>query len=116
MGVSTEIAQHIFRPSEGPLGVDHPIVAEQHSQPRTEGARLCQRQISITSNVIIPEELRCCCKLPWGGLSVILRASEVSPLPGSAMTFASFLGSELLPQPSERLRLKNLAGALPTDG
>jgi hypothetical protein len=31
------------------------------------------------------------------GLSVILRASEVSPSPCSAMTFASFLGSELLP-------------------
>jgi hypothetical protein len=54
MGVSTEIAQHIFRPSEGPLGVDYPIVAEQHSQPGSEGARLRQRQISITSNVNNP--------------------------------------------------------------
>ena len=44
MGVSAEIAQHVFRSSEGPLGVDHPIVAEQHSQPGSEGARMCQRQ------------------------------------------------------------------------
>jgi len=44
MGVSTEIAQHIFRSSEGSLGVDHPIVTEQHSQPGSEGARLSQRQ------------------------------------------------------------------------
>ena len=44
MGVSTQIAQHIFRSSEGPLGVDHPIVAEQHPQPGSEGTRLGKRQ------------------------------------------------------------------------
>ena len=75
MGVSTEIAQHIFRPSEGPLGVDPPMVAEQNSQPGSEGARLCQRQISITSNAMIHEELRCYCKLPGAAcaLSCALR-------------------------------------------
>ena len=29
MGVGAEIAQHMFRPSEGPLGVDDPVMAEQ---------------------------------------------------------------------------------------
>ena len=44
MGVGAEIAQHMFRSAEGPLGVDDPVVAEQHSQPGSEGARLGQRQ------------------------------------------------------------------------
>jgi hypothetical protein len=30
----------MFRTAEGPLGVDDPVVAEQHSQPGSEGARL----------------------------------------------------------------------------
>jgi len=38
MGVGAEIAQHMFRSAEGPLGVDDPVVAEQHSQPGGEGA------------------------------------------------------------------------------
>ena len=29
MGVGAQIAQHMFRPSEGPLGVDDPVMAEQ---------------------------------------------------------------------------------------
>ena len=29
MGVGAEIAQHMFRPAERPLGVDDPIVTEQ---------------------------------------------------------------------------------------
>src|ERR1035437_3924605 len=44
MSVGAEIAQHMFRSSEGPLGVDDPIVTKQHSQPPSEGARLSQRQ------------------------------------------------------------------------
>ena len=44
MGVGAEIAQCMFRSSEGPLGVDHPVVPEQHPQPGSEGARLGQRQ------------------------------------------------------------------------
>src|ERR1035437_8605772 len=44
MGVVAEIAQHMFRPSERPLGVDDPVVAEQHPQPGGEGARLGKRQ------------------------------------------------------------------------
>ena len=33
MGIGAEITQHMFRAAEGPLGVDDPVVAEQHSQP-----------------------------------------------------------------------------------
>ena len=40
MGVCAEIAQYMFRSSEGPLGVNDPVVAEQHTQPRSEGAWL----------------------------------------------------------------------------
>ena len=44
MGVSTEIAQHMFRSSEGRLGIDHPVVAEQDPQPSSEGAWLGKMQ------------------------------------------------------------------------
>jgi len=44
MGVGAEIAQHMFRSAEGRLGVDDPVVAEQHAQPGRECARLGQRQ------------------------------------------------------------------------
>ena len=40
MGVGAQIAQHIFRPSEGPLGVDDPVMAEQYPQPCCEGTWL----------------------------------------------------------------------------
>jgi len=41
MGVCAEIAQHMFRSAEGPFRIDNPVVAEQHAQPRCEGAWLC---------------------------------------------------------------------------
>ena len=44
MSVGAEITQHMFRAAEGPLGVDDPVVAEQHPQPGGEGAGLGQRQ------------------------------------------------------------------------
>ena len=44
MGVGAEIAERMFRSSEGPFGVDDPVVAVQHSQPGSEGARMGQRQ------------------------------------------------------------------------
>ena len=43
MGVSTEIAQHVFWPTEGPLGVDDPVVAKQRPEPGGEGVRLGKR-------------------------------------------------------------------------
>ena len=44
MGVSTEIAQHVFRSSKGRLGIDDPVVAEQDPQPSSEGAWLGKMQ------------------------------------------------------------------------
>ena len=44
MGVGAQIAQHMFRSSEGPLGVDDPVMAEQYPQPCCEGTRLGQGQ------------------------------------------------------------------------
>src|SRR5271165_5913323 len=44
MGVGAQIAQHMFRPSEGALGVDDPVMAEQYAQPCCEGTRLGQGQ------------------------------------------------------------------------
>src|SRR5450759_4603984 len=42
--VIAEIAQHMFRPPERPLGIDDPVVAEQYPQPGSEGAGLGKRQ------------------------------------------------------------------------
>ena len=42
MGVGAEIAQHMFRSSEGSLGVDDPVMAEQDPQPGCEGTWLSE--------------------------------------------------------------------------
>ena len=47
MGVSAEIAQRMFRATERPLGVDHPVVAEQDAEPGGKG-------------VVVREEARGC--------------------------------------------------------
>ncbi len=44
VGVVAEIAQHVFRSTEGGLGIDHPVLAEQHSEPGCEGLRLGKRR------------------------------------------------------------------------
>jgi len=44
MSVGAEIAQHMFRPSEGFLGIDDPVVAEQDPQPGSKGAWLSKGQ------------------------------------------------------------------------
>jgi hypothetical protein len=45
VGVSAEIAQHMFWAAERPFGggVDNPLVTEQYPQPRSESARFRQR-------------------------------------------------------------------------
>ncbi len=43
VGVGAEIAQGVFRSSEGRLGVDDPVVAEEASEPGSEAARLGER-------------------------------------------------------------------------
>jgi len=40
MGVGTKITQHMFRATEGSLGVNDPFMAEQYPQPCGEGARM----------------------------------------------------------------------------
>jgi len=40
MCVCAEITQHMFRSAEGLFGIDNPVVAEQHPQPGSEGARI----------------------------------------------------------------------------
>jgi hypothetical protein len=47
MGVRAEIAQHVFRTTEWALGVNNPVVAEEHPQPGSEGARLSQGQQAV---------------------------------------------------------------------
>jgi len=37
----------MFRSSERPFGIDNPIVVEQYSQPRGEGARFGERQQAV---------------------------------------------------------------------
>jgi len=44
VGISAEIAQHIFWATERRFGVDNPVVTEQYPPPRSEGARFRQRQ------------------------------------------------------------------------
>jgi len=39
MGVGAEIAQHMFGAAKGRLGVNDPVVAEQHPQPSSESVR-----------------------------------------------------------------------------
>jgi hypothetical protein len=38
VGVGAEIAQHVFWTTEGRLGIDHPVLAEQYSEPGCEGS------------------------------------------------------------------------------
>src|SRR5271157_4484880 len=40
VGVGAEIAQHMIRSSEGALGINDPVMAEQYAQPCCEGPRL----------------------------------------------------------------------------
>jgi len=42
MGVCAEIAQCVFGPAEGALGIDNPVLAEQSAQPGAKGARVGQ--------------------------------------------------------------------------
>lgn len=40
MGVCTEVAEHMFRSTQGWLGVDNPVVTIETSEPSSEAARL----------------------------------------------------------------------------
>ncbi len=48
MRVTTEIAQHMLGASERRFRVDHPVLSEQWSQPRSKGFRLSEElQVSV---------------------------------------------------------------------
>ena len=58
MGVSTEIAQRVFRSAEGWLGIDDPVVAEQRSEPCGEQALFRKwREVAIELKVALQESL-----------------------------------------------------------
>jgi len=64
MSVSAEIAQYMFRSSEGRLGIDDPVLAEQRTQPGPEGTRLGQRQqaaveLEVTSMECVAKSFDC---------------------------------------------------------
>ena len=44
MCVGSEVAQHVFRPAEGPLGVDDPVISKQYPQPCGKDARVGEWQ------------------------------------------------------------------------
>jgi len=44
MGVGAKMAEHMFKATEGTLGVDDPVAAVQQPQPGCEGMRLGKRQ------------------------------------------------------------------------
>jgi hypothetical protein len=44
VSVVAEIAQDVFRFTEGRIGIDHPVLAEQHSEPGCEGLRIGKRR------------------------------------------------------------------------
>ena len=44
VSVVAEIAQHVFRSTEGRLGINHPVLSEQHSEPGCEGLRIRERR------------------------------------------------------------------------
>jgi hypothetical protein len=44
VSVVAEIAQHVFGTAEGRLGINHPVLSEQHSEPGCEGLRIGKRR------------------------------------------------------------------------
>ena len=56
MGVSAEIAQGMFRPAEGTLGVDDPVMTEKDSEPGGEAAWLGERcEVAVELELAVTE-------------------------------------------------------------
>src|SRR5665213_984888 len=56
VGVAAEIAQRVFRSSEGRLGIDDPVVAEQGSEPCGEGPWFRHwREVAIELKLVLAE-------------------------------------------------------------
>ena len=52
MGVAGQVLQHVFRPAEGCLGVDHPVLPKQRAQERGECLLVRQRlALAVESQV-----------------------------------------------------------------
>ena len=65
MGVAAEILEHIFRAPERWFGVNHPVLSEQRSQPRSEDLGLreqCQiagkMKLAIFRNTLTAAKLQ----------------------------------------------------------
>src|SRR5450759_1488045 len=56
MGVTTQILEHILGTTEGRLGVDHPVLSEQGSQPGSEDLGMSEPgQISREGELVVLE-------------------------------------------------------------
>ena len=56
VSVVSEIAQHVFRSTEGRLGIDDPVLSKQHSEPGCEGLRISKRsELAVELNRGIAE-------------------------------------------------------------
>src|SRR5260370_36759681 len=61
MGVTAQIAKHIFRSSERLFRVNHPVLSKQWSQPREEGFGLSEGlQVSVEAQLAVLEGAREC--------------------------------------------------------
>jgi len=58
VGVTTEVAERMFRTAEGTFRVDHPIVVEELAEPRGEGFGVSQKgQIPVKAELASGEPL-----------------------------------------------------------
>src|SRR6266704_5430588 len=54
MGVTAQITEHILRTSEWTFRVDHPVLSEQWSEPRSKGFRLSEElQVSMKGELVV---------------------------------------------------------------
>src|SRR6516164_1894826 len=55
-GITTQIAEHMLGASERTLGVDHPVLSEEWSEPRRKGFRLREKlQVSMKVELAVPK-------------------------------------------------------------
>ena len=61
MGVTAQITEHMLRASERWFRLDHPILSEQWSEPRSKGFRLSEGlQVSVKTDLaVLKRALEC---------------------------------------------------------
>ena len=70
VSVAAEIAQRVFRSTEGRLGVDDPVVAEEGSAPSSEGSwRRKWGEVSMELELVVAE----------GGLQFVVELAAKDP-------------------------------------